>query len=289
MEDKNMENMEEEYNGIEFTTGLEEEELPEENKMPEDWDTYVTYLDDEKALIMVELEVAKVAPILKYKNLLGIQLTIKNPTPDGFYTAEEQPKIFEIEDHVVEMYKVEAHAKHVASITTGGTRMMYFYAEDDTYLAGLVGKAASKYGDYDFNYLLEKDAPWNFYFHVVYPSLLDMQHIKNRRMLKLMEENGEDLTEEREVTHWFYFDNGASRKQASVRLRDNGCEILDDNFYDERIPDNNFGLRVLIKHDMTLETMTKLTYDLYDFIERYQGVYDGWNIIPDGDPDTDFI
>ena len=28
---------------IEFTTGLEEEELPEINKMPEDWDTYALF------------------------------------------------------------------------------------------------------------------------------------------------------------------------------------------------------------------------------------------------------
>lgn len=45
--------------------------------------------------------------------------------------------------------------------------MLYFYAEDDTYLAGLVGKMASEFSDYEFNYLLEKDAPWNFYFNVV--------------------------------------------------------------------------------------------------------------------------
>lgn len=148
---------------------------------------------------------------------------------------------------------------------------------------------ASEFSDYEFNYLLEKDAPWNFYFNVVYPSLLDMQIMKNRRMIKLMEENGEDLTQVREVTHWFYFNNGASRKQASVRLRDNGCEILDDNFFDERIPEYNFGLRVLIKHNMTMETMLEVTYSLYEFVEKYEGIYDGWNIIPDGDPEKAFV
>ena len=47
---------------LEFTTGLEEEALPDLLTMPEDWDTYVTYLDDEKALISLDLEVAKTAP-----------------------------------------------------------------------------------------------------------------------------------------------------------------------------------------------------------------------------------
>ena len=97
---------------IEFTTGLEEEELPEINKMAEDWDTYVTLLDDEKALIMVDLEVAKIAPVLAYKHLLGIQFAFKNPTEDGFYTAEEQDRLFEIEDRISQVYRDEAHAKH---------------------------------------------------------------------------------------------------------------------------------------------------------------------------------
>ncbi len=90
--------------------------------------------------------------------------------------------------------------------------------------------------------------------------------------MKLMEEKGEDLNQVREVTHWFYFNNGASCKQASVRLRDNGCEILDDNFFDERIPEYNFCLRVLIKHDMTQQTMLEVTYALYDFVEKYEGI-----------------
>ena len=149
---------------IEFTTGLEEEELPEINKMAEDWDTYVTLLDDEKALIMVDLEVAKIAPVLAYKHLLGIQFAFKNPTEDGFYTAEEQDRLFEIEDRISQVYRDEAHAKHVASITTGGARMMYFYADDDTYLAGLVGKMASEFSDYEFNYLLEKRCALEFLF-----------------------------------------------------------------------------------------------------------------------------
>ena len=35
--------------------------------------------------------------------------------------------------------------------------------------------------------------------------------------------------------------------------------------------------------------MLEVTYALYDFVEKYGGIYDGWNIIPDGDPETDFV
>ena len=72
---------------------------------------------------------------------------------------------------------------------------------------------------------------------------------------------------------------------------DDSCVMCpeDDNFFDERVPEYNFGMRVLIKHNMTQEKMLEVTYALYDFIERYEGIYDGWNIIPDGDPEKAFV
>jgi len=168
-------------------------------------------------------------------------------------------------------------------------KMLYFYAEDDTYLAGLVGKIASEYSNYQFNYLLEKDAPWNFYFNVVYPSAVEFQIMKNRKVVQNMARAGADLSEQYEVNHWFFFDNGASRGQAKVRLMALGYEILEDNFYNENVPGTPFGLHILGTHDLQIETLTELTYDFFDLAEEYQGIYDGWEVLPDGDPETDFI
>lgn len=274
---------------IEFTTGLEEEALPEVLTMETDWDMYVTVIDDEKALVMVDMAAIRVAPIIKFSNLLGIQIAIQHPTEDGFYQESERDTLFGIEDRIEDVFKAEAHAKHIATITSGGSRMLYFYAEDDTYLAGLVGKIAAEYGNYQFNYLLEKDAPWNFYFNVVYPSNVEFQIMKNRKVIQNMAKAGADLSEEYEVNHWFFFDNGASRGQAKVRLMALGYEILEDNFYNENVPGTPFGLHVLGKHNLEIETITELTYDLFDLAEEFQGIYDGWEVLPDGDPETDFI
>ncbi|MBR6756658.1 MAG: DUF695 domain-containing protein [Peptococcaceae bacterium] len=274
---------------IEFTTGLEEEALPEFLTMETDWDMYVTVIDDEKALVMVDMAAIRVAPIIKCSNLLGIQIAIQHPTEDGFYQESERDTLFGIEDRIEDVFKAEAHAKHIATITSGGSRMLYFYAEDDTYLAGLVGKIASEYSNYQFNYLLEKDAPWNFYFNVVYPSAVEFQIMKNRKVVQNMARAGADLSEQYEVNHWFFFDNGASRGQAKVRLMALGYEILEDNFYNENVPGTPFGLHILGTHDLQIETLTELTYDFFDLAEEYQGIYDGWEVLPDGDPETDFI
>lgn len=274
---------------IEFTTGLEEEALPDVLTMETDWDMYVTIMDEAKALVMIDMAAIQVAPIITYSNLLGIQIAIQHPTEDGFYQDSERDVLFGIEDRIEEVFRTEAHAKHVATITTGGSRMLYFYAEDDTYLAGLVGKIASEYSQYQFNYLLEKDAPWNFYFNVVYPSTLDFQIMKNRRVIQNMANAGADLEEEYEVNHWFFFDNGASRGQAKVRLMAKDYEILEDNFYNESVPGTPFGLHILGRHNLTIETLTELTYDFFELAEEFSGIYDGWEVLPDGDPEKSFV
>lgn len=271
---------------IEFTTGAALPEEVSQNELPSEWDLYVTMIDDERALILLDLSLARVAPLFKYNLLLGVQVGINNPTEDGFYSDEEQPKLFEIEDRVEAIFTLEGGCKYVATITTGGARMMYFYGQDETYWPSLVGKVAAEFGDYEFNYLIEQDAHWNFYYDVLYPGLMEMQLMKNRAMLKNLQEMGEDLEEVREVSHWYFFTNGAARRQAAVRLMSKGFEILDDNFYEEKIEEYPYGLRVLTKHSLTFEVLSEVTYEAYEFIEEFDGVYDGWDIIPDGDSDT---
>ena len=44
-----------------------------------------------------------------------------------------------------------------------------------------------------------------------------------------------------------------------------------------------FGLRIMIKHPLNWEALAEQTYDAYDFIEQYDGIYDGWELLPDGE------
>ena len=273
---------------IEFTTGEPFEE-PQEVDIPSEWDMYITYLDESKAVILLDMSLAKIAPIHGYNQLFGVQIAINQPTEDGFYTDEEQPRLFAIEDRVEAVFTQEAGCKFVATVTTGGTRMMYFYAKEANVLPSLVGKVAAEYKDYQFNYMIQPDGPWNFYYSVLYPSVMELQLMRNRQAVKIMEEAGEDLEVEQDVCHWFFFGNGADRRQAAFKLKNRGYEIIDDNFYEEKLADYPYGLRILVRQPLTLAALNEQTYDHYDFISEYDGVYDGWEILPDGDKTDEWI
>lgn len=268
---------------IEFTTGEMPEEEAVQTNLPTEWDMYVTYLDEAKALILLDLSLAKIAPIFKYNQLFGVQIAINNPTEDGFYEASEQERLFEVEDRVEEIFTKEAGCRFVATVTTGGARMMYFYAKDSNILPSLVGKVAAECNDYQFNYMIEQDAHWDFYYNVLYPSVMDLQLMKNRHVIKQMADAGEDMESDREVIHWYFFANGAARRQAQVLLMSQGAEILDDNFYEEKMNEYPFGLKIMFKHPLNLEAMTEKTYEAYEFMEKFDGIYDGWELAFDGD------
>ena len=271
-------------NYIEFTTGMEEQEV-EQEEIESQWDMYITDIEGSKALVLVDMALSGVAPLRDYKFLFGIQLEILNPEEDGFYNADEQAKLFEIEDRAVEIVTKQSPSRFVATVTSGGNRIMYFYSKNDEFLAALVGQIASEYPQYSFNYMVDTDGPWNFYYNALLPGVLEQQLMDNRRIHDAMVAQGFDVKKQRPTCHWFYFENGAKRRQCAVRLMAWGYEVLDDNFYDEEVIQAPFGLKVACMQDMQLETLFEKTYASFELAEEYEGLYDGWQLMDEGESD----
>lgn len=275
-------------NYIEFTTGMEEQQTQgEQEEIESQWDMYITDIEGSKALVLVDMALSGIAPLMEYKFLFGVQLEILNPEDDGFYSADEQAKLFEIEDRAVEIVTGQSPSRFVATVTSGGNRIIYFYSKNDEFLAALVGQIASEYPQYNFNYMVEKDGPWNFYYNALLPGVLEQQLMDNRRIHDAMVAQGFDEKKLRPVCHWFYFENGAKRRQCAVRLMAWGYEILDDNFYDENVVQAPFGLKAACQQDMQLETLFEKTYASFELAEEYEGIYDGWQLMDEGESDDE--
>lgn len=273
MADQDIKNM------IEFTTG---EDAPTEldtlMRHERRYEMYVTQVDDGRALIQVDVGLNNLAPVPEYHWLLGLQIEMLEPDADGFYTAEEQPKLLSMQDRMVSVLENEGHARFVGSVTFAGNRMLYFYGKDENYLPPLVGKLAAEFDEYDINFMSENDGPWRFYYSALYPSDIDMMHIRNRHMIENLQEAGLDLEANYAVSYYFYFQDGASRAQAAVKFKLLGYEIVDDNIYMEALEPMSMGLRIVGHHDLTYPTITEKTYECFEVMEEFIGIYDGWEL-----------
>ncbi|MDO4281243.1 MAG: DUF695 domain-containing protein [Peptococcaceae bacterium] len=273
-------------NKIEFTFADDEAERDPALDIPAHYELYVTSMDDGRALVNVDLGIAEKAPIPRLHWLMGIQMEFLDPDADGFYTEDEEEAILEIQDYIIKVMDEEGRARFVGSVTYAGTRMFYFYGPDVDYLAPLVGKIASEYGDYDFNYMSENDGNWSFFFNAIYPTDLDMAHIRNRYMVQNLVESGVDINHEYSVYYYFYFQDGASRAKAASELMQLGFEVIDDHMYVEELEPMSLGLKMMAKHDLNLMTLTEKTYECFEAMEDNVGVYDGWELAPTEDSDA---
>lgn len=273
-------------NAIEFTTVDTNVERDPSLDIEPHYEMYVTSMDEGRALVQVDLAIGEHAPIPRLHWLMGIQLEILDPDVDGFYTEEEEPMIMEIQNRVIEVMQEEGRCRFVGTVTYAGTRMFYFMGIDENYLAPLVGKLAAEYKDYDFNFMSENDGKWAFYFNALYPTDLDMAHIRNRYMIQNLAKSGVDLKHEYSVYYYFYFQDGASRVQAASQLMLRGFEVIDDHMYVEELEPMSLGLKMRAKHNLELITVTEKTYDCYEVMEEFIGVYDGWELAPTEDTDA---
>ena len=274
-------------NKIEFTFADDDAERHPALDIPPEYELYVTAIDDGRALVNVDFAIADKAPIPELHWLMGIQVEFLNPDVDGFYTEEEEERILEIQEYVIKVMNEEARARFVGSVTYAGTRMFYFYGPDVEYIAPLVGKISSEFNDYDFNYMSDNDGQWSFFFNAIYPTELDMAHIRNRYMVQNLKESGVDLSDEYSIYYYFYFQDGASRVQAAATLTRLGFEVVDDHMYVEELEPMSLGLKMKAKHDLNLMTLTEKTYECFETMEEHIGVYDGWELAPLEDVDTD--
>lgn len=273
-------------NKIEFTFADDDAVRHPALEIPPRFEMYVASMDDGRALVNVDLAIAEKAPFPELHWLMGIQLEFLDPDVDGFYTEEEEARILEIQDYIIKVMDEEARARFVGSVTYAGTRMFYFYGPDAEYVAPLVGKISSEFSDYDFNYMSDNDGKWNFFFNAIYPTELDMAHIRNRYMVQGLMESGVDINHEYSVYYYFYFQDGASRVRAAATLSQLGFEVVDDHIYEEELEPMSLGLKMLNKHDLNLMTITEKTYECFETIEDYVGVYDGWELAPTEDVDA---
>lgn len=277
MSEKEISNQEK-INKIEFVTGEENIERDALLDIPSQFEIYVSQMDEGKALVNVDLALYGTAPVPRLPWLFGIKIEMQEPDEDGFYTEEEEVRLKEIEARAVHILQEEGYSKFVASLTYDGYRMLYFYGKDENYLPPLVGKIAAEFSDYEFNFMMDKDGSWQFYLDGLYPSDVDLAHIKNRHMIKNLAENGFDLEKEYPASYYFYFQDGASRGRVASELLMNGFEIIDDKIYVEELEPMPLGLRMMARHRLDYMTVTEKTYECFEALDEMVAIYDGWEL-----------
>ena len=206
--------------------------------MAEEWDFYLTTVDDHPASIFVDLGQAETAPEVQRPCLLRVSVKMQVAREDGLSDDEETETLYAIEDELFAGISRGLRARYVGRITSQGNRDYFYYGQSAEGFAAAVARAFAGFPVYEFACADAPDPEWDIYFDLLHPGALDMQTIQNRRVVDRLTSSGDDLSQPRDVDHWLYFPSEHSRDQFAAQVEGEGFRV--EPFAAEK-PDAEFG------------------------------------------------
>lgn len=243
------------------------------------WEIYVTYVDEQPAVILVDIAVSRIAPIAKMPCLAWIWVYIRNPDNEGFPSDDENDRLNDIEDALTESLN-SADFKYVGRVTTDGRREFYFYTEAVNQFRELATMTMKSVGmqfatDYEFEIDETDDDEWRHYWDVLYPTPEDFQQIRNQHVLNQLEQAGDTLTEPRPLDHFANFRNEEDRAAFIAAAEALGFEAVSRpvRAENEEFP---YSVGLLRVDAVDPETVDRITFELWELASNHNGEYDGW-------------
>lgn len=244
--------------------------------MNDNWNSYFCEVDGKVASIFLDLGLRGAAPAKRKPWLLWVRTYLMIPRADGLPSSDDQFQLLHsVEDKLVGAVSAACKAVFSGRITTDGRREFYFYAQGQNNFQAAVEGTMDAFPEYKFEVGAEPDPDWSHYLNVLYPSDEDMQRIKNRGVLEVLEQKGDNPAITRDVWHWLYFRSAADRRLAASKAGALGYTV-DGTSKDSKYP-LPFGLTLKRKQEATPEAIDDAVIELFRLAKEAGAEYDGWD------------
>ncbi len=242
--------------------------------MEHEWDFYFCLVEDQPASVFLDLSLRDFDRIDEINELIWVRVIMRDPRPDGLSSKDEMAALCEIEDALSSAAEnTSAETLYAGRNTSGGSRDFYFYSATRD-VESEFAKALAAHPQYSYEIGGRTDPDWQVYFCFLYPGPREFQTIQNGRVVRQLEEHGDQLDEPREVQHWIYFEQVESRTTFLSRLARTGFEVADE--HDEGPDDRPYVLNLIKTHAVNIESVNDEVMRLYDLTVQCDGDYDGW-------------
>ena len=250
------------------------------NEIPQEWNAYRSWIDDNPAVFRLNLALDEVAPIEGFSYCVRITIELKNPDENGFST-NERPAIYAIEDQILRPLQSDKDIL-VAVLTARGEVTWYFYSQAPEALQERLSATWDTSMGYTYQVECSEDKQWNFFLKGLYPNIYEKQTIYNREILSACQENEDQVEVPRPIEHWLYFDTeqdmlSAIEKAAALGFTVYSSKKVEAEEGEEDLED--LGYRLILSKENTPIDIDGDTWDLIDIALDTHGNYDGWETI----------
>ena len=250
--------------------------------MSENWDFYPCRVEGKSASVMVNLALKADAPLEKLSDCVWLHVRMRRPQPDGLSSQEEFARLCEIGDALdAAVAESTQPIEYVGRCTSAGRRDFYAYAESGLVAESLMSSVMAAFSEYDFETGFQPDPQWQLYRDFLFPSPPSLQLIKNRRVLDVLQQRGDDLTQPRAVRHFVYFDDAEQAAAFEKAARDAGFEIASqerEQAGGEQRSSAAERIGVIAERVDSVEfsAIGNVVFELFELAKSFEGDYDGW-------------
>lgn len=219
-------------------------------------------------IVHIEVDMNAYAYVKRYSWLFSI--FIKFDALDESRAGFEE--FLETKESLIIALESSDRAKYVGMRVVDGWSELYFYADDSKELGNSISKLMASV-NYKYESSVVKDSKWDFHHKNIYPTELEMAHIESEKIIFLLQEEEDDISQPREIEHYVSFDT-PTQKQRFI----NALESLDFSLKDEIASDSfENGLALVKVHAPSSEILRAEVEALYGVLKNYQGYYEGWS------------
>ncbi len=242
--------------------------------MSDEWNFYFCNIDDKFASISVDLGIADSIPIETLPFMAYIRLKMNLPDDNGMSSRDEGNVLNAIEE-ALNQELIRDENKYVGRCTNNSYRDFFFYITKNLGWNESVAKIMSSFPNYQYTSNVKSDKDWSLYRSFLYPSPADRQSIENRKVCMVLEENGDIMSEPREIEHWAYFPDRSNHNSFITAAMQLGFTVSSQ---DESNPVDRLKYSVCVRRlDIpSFENIDNVALPLFHLAIKYNGVYDGW-------------
>ncbi|KAA3437885.1 DUF695 domain-containing protein [Rufibacter hautae] len=258
----------------------------EENEYQPDWEVYLCQIESRPAFIGLDLNLSSVAPLEEQDKVVEVTVPLLSVREDGFPEDTEWEALGEIEDLLADIFETGLEAVFVGKTLNGGFRKFYFYAREVLMVEHYLTEVAEKFPQYSFEAETWEDPEWETYLEFLFPEPGDFQKIQNLKVLRNLEENGDNPEVIRQVVHYLYFPNEASREKYWQEIAAKGYAKEEERFEPD-LAETPYKLRISLASKTQEEPIHDMVLYLWSLAQEYGAEYDGWETsIERGDTTT---
>ena len=241
--------------------------------MSGNWDTYLCQVDGSPAAILVDLDLAKDAPDAAFPYMGYISVTLRSPDEQGLPKQEEYERLGEVEDALESVLTADAQAVYAGRSALDGHFDFFFYLRRGEHWGSRAGEVMAAFPEYVWESGCQDDPGWQSYTSFLFPDDYAMNGIQNRRALRELAEQGDDMQKSREIEHRAVFSSPESAEAFSLALRESDFTLLPDQ-QNSDFPETWISVR--FSRIDAPEDIDAVTYPLVELARTHNGAYQGW-------------